>query len=212
MATLEQELENTALALDIPDEQFRRVHGLLEQLKARDAPTRDHSIRVGLLGVKVAQYIPDASPNLMFYSGTLHDIGKIKVDPRSLKKTHDFGPKDMKEVKKHVMFSYEILKNIYPCSAEVVVRHHLPNGYPEELPELSIQVCQTTRAMIYSHARLLSLVDSYDAASTRKNNKHGEECNLLTPKEVRQIMISENQDQVQLIEELYDVHIFGQQD
>ncbi|MFA5259163.1 MAG: HD domain-containing protein [Candidatus Pacearchaeota archaeon] len=183
----------------------------LELIRKRDEETWEHSVRVGLLGAEVAQFTNIIEPKGLFYPGLLHDVGKTLVNPASLKKKKDFGPKDMEELKKHVMYGYRMLRGIHDFSARVLLFHHYfqENGYPHAIPSEEIDLSKGTDALILYCGRLLSLVDFYDAASNRKNEKFTKDISEAPSHEkVKQTMLKFNFDQKYLIERLYSQGIF----
>jgi response regulator RpfG family c-di-GMP phosphodiesterase len=214
MATLETQLDNEFNLLGIDEKNRISVCSFLALIRLKDKPTYMHSIRVGLLGSKIARENPSMDPRALFFPGLLHDIGKITVDPSVLKKTKDFGEADMEKMRSHCVSSYQILRGVHDFSAEVALRHHYfqKNGYPKDLPELHTSFSRATETLINYYARILALADSYDAASSRANNKFGNECRYLTSEEVRNFMFRENPDQKRLLEHLYNKHIFGDRD
>jgi len=69
-------------------------------------------------------------------AGTLHDIGKIIMEPKILNKKSKLTEQEWEEVKKHSSTSYQLLKSVdkYTQIAEAVLYHHERidgNGYPE---------------------------------------------------------------------------------
>jgi len=207
---LEEKLQQVYLDLKIDDKNIGSLNACLGIIKGRDVPTYEHCVRVGLKGRDVGDFI-NQEPKILFYSGLLHDIGKILTNQGSLKKNTGFNSKDMKELKKHPKEGYVILKEIHGFSAEVLLRHHLfqEKPYPEILPDLPEEFSKSTRVMIDYFSRLLALIDFYDALTTRKNDKFEKgKIRLPTKKESKQIIIEKNRDQEYFINRLYNEGIF----
>ncbi len=207
---LERRLQERFNELGVNKENQDSVYSLLNPLKKKDIATYNHSIRVGLLGSQIARHMHLDEKALLF-PGCLHDIGKEMVDPDLLKKTEGFDKKDMQKMKKHPEYSYMILKGIHDFSAEVALRHHIwqEKGYPGRFPKYGRTYSTNTRLMINFFARLLSLADFYDSASSRINDKFGEK-RKLSPEEVKNMILVSNPDQKGLIEDLYVNGIFGE--
>ena len=83
----------------------------------------------------------------LFYAGALHDIGKALTDPNVLKKIDGFTVQDMKEMKKHVEYSYRLLRGFYEYTAEIVRLHHYfqENGYGVRMPASKIPFSKNTK-------------------------------------------------------------------
>jgi HD-GYP domain-containing protein (c-di-GMP phosphodiesterase class II) len=97
----------------------------------------------------------------VYFSGLLHDVGKIGIPDAIITKPDRLTPEEYDEIKRHpeigarILEPVEFLRNIVPC-----VRHHhewfdgSDRGYPERLmalsiplPALIIVVADTTEAM-----------------------------------------------------------------
>jgi len=211
MRTLEEQLENEFLDLGISRKDRGSIKAPLIILRNKDIPTYEHSIRVGIISAEIARHM-HLDPKVMFYAGVLHDIGKFLVPPEVLKKTEGFNEEDMKKIKKHPEYTYQVLRGIHEFSAEIALRHHRyqEKGYPKKLPKSNIPFSPNTKLMIDFFARILSLADFYDAISSRVNDKFGEK-RKLTPEEVKSIILMKNPDQKYLINDLYADGIFGEQ-
>jgi HD-GYP domain-containing protein (c-di-GMP phosphodiesterase class II) len=211
MTTLDQKLEKSFENLKISEDQRGSLRLYLGLLYKKDIPTWEHSVRVGLKGVEVADYTHIVDPKAMFYSGLLHDIGKCLTDDNSLKKTEDFDRRDMAELKKHPLDGYRLLKGIHDFAAEILVRHHAfakDGGYPKRIPAPAIDFCKGTEANIMYYARILSLIDFYDAMMNRENDKFGKMPRVPTREEGKEIILKVNSDQNYLLNQLYNAEIF----
>lgn len=208
MVTLEEQLSAAFVELIISQNNQDAINSYLTLLRLKDTDTYEHSIRVGLLGTKVATHM-HLEPKALFFAGLMHDIGKVMVDEHLLRKNGAFSKKDRQAMKNHVKYGYELLKDVYPFSAEIALRHHRhqEKGYPKRLPKPCINFSYNTRMMIEFFARILSLVDFYDALTTRADNEAGKKLNY---DEAKAIMLMKNLDQKHLIEDLYNNQIFGE--
>ena len=210
MDNSEEQLEGMFIELRINKTNQDSVMNHLNILKRKDKDSYEHSIRTGILLTKIAKHM-HLNKKASFYSGTLHDIGKILIDPEILKKTENFTEKDMKEMKKHPMYTYQILRGVHEYSAVIALRHHKfqENAYPKIVPNFKIPFSKNSEVWINTYARLLCLADSYDAMTTRINDKFGEK-RKLTQNEVKSILLEKNKDIGYLIEDFYDNKIFGE--
>ena len=209
MMSLDEELEGALAEQGVSAENRASVARYLGLLREKDRGTYEHSIRVGLLGARIARHI-HLDPKVFLFAGALHDIGKIRIDTNLLNKTEGFSEADMEEMRKHPEYSHELLKGIHEFSAEIAVRHHRyqEGRYPAALHELRVPFSENTKLMVEYYARLLSLVDFYDAITTRVNDLLGEK-RALAPDEVKAIMLMKHPDQRGLISALYVNGILG---
>ena len=91
----------------------------------------------------------------------LHDIGKIRVDLSILKKPGKLNEKEWEEIKKHPETGYRIAQSVSELRniSELILCHHERwdgTGYPQGLKEANIPL----------QARIISVVDSYDAMTS----------------------------------------------
>jgi diguanylate cyclase (GGDEF)-like protein/PAS domain S-box-containing protein len=89
---------------------------------------------------------------------TLHDIGKISIDSKLLKKNSPLTESEWAEIKKHPEVGYRIAQTVPELRkiAEYILCHHERwdgNGYPQGLKGEEIPLL----------ARILAIVDAYDA-------------------------------------------------
>jgi len=211
MELLETRLEEKFEEFKLVDEQRKSLMLYLGLVRNRDEETWEHSVRVGLKGAEVAEFTHIIEPKGLFYPGLLHDVGKALVNPKSLKKKKDFGEKDMKELRRHVMYGYRMLRGIHDFSARVLLFHHYfqERGYPKVVPLPEIDFSKGTNALAFYCGRLLSVIDFYDAASNRRNEKFVPGNTELPDREqIRQSLLRFNKDQTYLIGQLYEAGIF----
>ena len=90
---LEEQLESAYNELGIEPQNRERINVFLSLIKQRDPETYAHSIRVGLRARKIAQYM-HIDEKALFYTGTLHDVGKSLIGSEILRKTEGFNEKD----------------------------------------------------------------------------------------------------------------------
>ena len=97
-------------------------------------------------------------------AGLLHDIGKTRIDKNIIMKSSDIDAADARILKKHSIYSYEILTEIpgvQDSVKEAVYGHHEKlngSGYPRGL----------SGDQISQFARILSICDIYDAMMANK--------------------------------------------
>ena len=199
--TEEKDLEQAFFDLPVSPAHQLNIRAYLEILKIKHRPTYEHSIRVGVLCMQAAQVL-GLNSRALFWGGTLHDIGKALVDLRVLQKTSDFSPQDYVAVRPHVIFGHRLLQGVHPYTAELVVRHHRfqPCPYPKRLPKPAIPWPKRVLGNIERQARLLSLVDFYDALTHRRNAKFVG--GAKTAEELQMIFYDSNPDMSAQIDQL----------
>jgi len=201
---LKRRIKQNLEILTIFREAYQRLGGYLEVLKKHDFETYLHNLRVSLIGTKAALFL-SLDPKPILYAGLAHDLGKIGVNPELLRKTGEFTKEDRGEIKKHPLMGYLMLKERFPFSAEILLRHHRfqEDPYPDYLPDNQYSLDEI--ALIEEYARLLALADFCDALASRKNQRFGE---IKNRKELQRVMIEHNPDQELLIKELFLQGVF----
>ncbi len=88
----------------------------------------------------------------------LHDVGNIRIPPKLLLSTTELTPSEYAEIKRHTEIGFHMLKKtgIPLLAATCALQHHERldgSGYPHNLKG----------AEIHEYARLVGMLDSYDA-------------------------------------------------
>ncbi|MBI2462980.1 MAG: HD domain-containing protein [Candidatus Spechtbacteria bacterium] len=155
--------------LSVNAEHALQLDRLVEELREHDSATVYHCLRVATLAYEVGVEL-NLSPAALFYAGLLHDFGKLSVPRKVLAKSGiAFSSDDFQLVKGHPLYGYQFLKDRYPFSAEILLRHHYfqRNRYPDPLPMLDTKYSAAETMLIERCAQILALVDFYDAFRTR---------------------------------------------
>ncbi|WP_156802681.1 HD domain-containing phosphohydrolase [Coprothermobacter platensis] len=147
---------------------------LVKALEFRDPSTAGHSERVAKIASDFASFIGYTGSNVedIYWAGILHDIGKVGVADYVLKKPGSLTPEEYIEMKKHPVFSEEILSQSDTLKkyAKWVGAHHERwdgNGYPRGLSGEEIPI----------EGRILALADAFDAMSTDRPYRKGKSLN-----------------------------------
>jgi len=133
-------------------------------IDAKDEYTKDHSYRVACYAVAIARELGWKKKDVegIYVAGLLHDIGKIIIDTRLIKKGERLTSVEIDQIKKHPQISYSILSKIkFPWkNIEHFVRHHHERpdgkGYPDSLMEADLSEGE----------KILALADAFDAMTT----------------------------------------------
>lgn len=201
---LERKLNEAFVLLNISPVQRLSLKTYLNLIELKDEATYCHCIRVALYGVRIAELL-DLDQKAIFYSGLLHDVGKVLIDKELLTKIGNFSEADYREMKKHSLYGYYLLKGAHDFSAEVILRHHrsASGGYPKRFPRPKIAFSPETKAAIDCYAQILAIIDFYDAAITRKNGK-------FNGKSARALLNRHFPEEIAMIDLCYKEGIFGE--
>jgi putative nucleotidyltransferase with HDIG domain len=156
------------------DSVFRNQDALLciSRIREKDAYLLEHSVNVSILMTIFAKQMKfdDDLIQQLATGALLHDIGKILVPDSILNKPGKLTAEEFAEMRRHVVYSKEILDKIpglSPISIDVAAVHHERldgKGYPHGLAESQISV----------YGRMISIVDTYDAITAQRCYKEGQ--------------------------------------
>ncbi|MGV8154368.1 MAG: HD-GYP domain-containing protein [Alkaliphilus sp.] len=140
------------------------VFQLMQRMEGLDDITYAHSYNVTLISYSIGQWVKLSKKQLedLTMASMLLDIGKMKVDSKILNKTEDFTNDDLVECKKHVVYSYEAVKNYDFVSQDIkqaILTHHERmdgSGYPLAIKGDKIPL----------FARIIAIADIYSALTS----------------------------------------------
>jgi len=164
-------LENQKLNKDIRKAQEEIIYRLSFVTRYKDPETQNHIIRVGLYCSVLAKALgwSRKKVELIRLAAPMHDIGKVGIPDRILLKPTTLDDEEWSVMKKHTEYGHKILKGstskLMKIAALVALEHHEKwngKGYPmgKKREEISI------------YARMLSLVDVFDALSSKRHYKN----------------------------------------
>ncbi|QDU80828.1 Cyclic di-GMP phosphodiesterase response regulator RpfG [Polystyrenella longa] len=146
------------------------VQSLVSTLDAKDPYTRGHSERVALIARRIAEELGWSNDELenIYLSGLLHDLGKIGVDDRVLRKEGPLDKEEFAQIQQHPMIGFSILKRLKNLQQVLpgIRSHHESfdgRGYPDGLKGDDIPIM----------ARILAVADSYDAMGSDRPYRSG---------------------------------------
>jgi HD-GYP domain-containing protein (c-di-GMP phosphodiesterase class II) len=164
--SIEKSVDKLKLAAKENQELFiNSVRTLAAAIDAKDPYTRGHSERVARYAVVLARHM-DLSPEevrVVRLSALLHDVGKIGIDDRILRKPTALTSEEFEIMKTHpakgalIMGQIPQLKNVIPG----IKYHHekwAGGGYPEGLTGKGIPLI----------ARVVAVADTFDAMTTTR--------------------------------------------
>ncbi|MBU1262895.1 GAF domain-containing protein [bacterium] len=163
-------LENASLYKDLEELFFSTVSTLVATIDAKDPYTHGHSQRVMEYSVAVAEELGQSKEEIkgVKLSSLLHDIGKIGVDEKILRKTGRLTDDEFSVIKTHPGLGADIVSHIKQLMAvSPGIRHHHERydgqGYPAGL----------AANMIPLSARIIAVADTYDAMTSDRPYRQG---------------------------------------
>jgi HD-GYP domain-containing protein (c-di-GMP phosphodiesterase class II) len=162
-------IENGKLFNDLKELFVGSLKALTSSIDAKDQYTRGHSERVAVISRWIAERMTEPAPlddeeiHRIYLAGLLHDIGKIGIDERVLRKAGKLTPEEMECIKRHPVIGANILRGIKQMRDIVpgVLCHHERmdgKGYPNGL----------TGADIPLSGKIVGLADSFDAMTSKR--------------------------------------------
>jgi diguanylate cyclase (GGDEF)-like protein len=140
------------------------VLALAEVIDGREHGSTEHSQRVGRYAAAIAEALglPDDVIELVRFGGIVHDIGKIGVPDKILRKPGWLTDDEWDEVQRHPEIAARILRgaNFEDVSGWVHAHHERPDGsgYPRGLAGGEIPL----------EARILAVADAYEAMRSHR--------------------------------------------
>ena len=139
------------------------VKALAAAIDGKDPYTRGHSERVSRFSMAIAQRLglPDEEIEKIRISALLHDVGKISIDDKILKKPAALTDEEYEIMKGHPQKGYKIMSQI-PAMKEFLpgmyMHHEMVNGmgYPQGLKGDEIPLM----------GKIVAVADTFDAMTT----------------------------------------------
>ncbi|MFJ5873279.1 HD-GYP domain-containing protein [Streptomyces sp. NPDC093088] len=142
------------------------IRALVQAVDIKDRYTRGHSERVGHASVLIARELGMSGDRLdaVRFAGILHDVGKLGVPTRVLRKDGPLTPEERRVIELHPEYGHEIVRGIgFLGEARAAILHHHErmdgSGYPyglrgEQIPEF---------------ARMVAVADAFDAMTSNRS-------------------------------------------
>lgn len=144
------------------------VLSLIRTLELYDKFTSGHSEQVARLSLKIGEMMRLDEKQLfnLYWSGIVHDIGKIGVDYKIVNKPTRLTDEEYQEMKKHVEYGYQVLSksNDLQEIAKLVRHHHEwwdGSGYPDGLKGKEIPL----------ESQILAVADAISTMATSRPYK-----------------------------------------
>ncbi len=163
-----ESLQEKTRALE--DSYFASIEALARAIDARDRYTFGHSARVAAISLEIASAygLPRAQTEALRRGALLHDIGKIGVEDRILRKPGPLNDQELDAMRQHPLIGHQMLSGLsfLRPSLPSVLHHHERwdgTGYPAGLKD----------EIIPPEVRILALADSLDAMTSDRPYRKG---------------------------------------
>lgn len=117
------------------------LEGLVSAVDAKDSYTREHSDDVTRLALLLAETLGLGSEQqrALAIAGPIHDVGKVAVPDRILRKPGKLTGEEYEAIKRHVSYGVALIEGVLhdPLVVDAVAHHHERwdgHGYPHGLP------------------------------------------------------------------------------
>lgn len=142
------------------------IRALVQAVDIKDRYTRGHSERVGRASALIARELgmDDERTEALRFAGILHDVGKLGVPTRLLRKEGPLTPEERRVIELHPEYGHEMVRGIgFLEEARAAILHHHErldgSGYPYGL----------VGAEIPEFARVVAVADAFDAMTSTRS-------------------------------------------
>ncbi|MBA2944435.1 HD-GYP domain-containing protein [Streptomyces himalayensis] len=142
------------------------IRALVQAVDIKDEYTRGHSERVGQASMMIARELgmDDERVEVLRFAGILHDVGKLGVPTRLLRKDGPLTPQERRIIELHPEYGHEMVRGIgFLGEARTAILHHHErldgSGYPYGLVGHQIPEC----------ARVVAVADAFDAMTSTRS-------------------------------------------
>lgn len=142
------------------------IRALVQAVDIKDRYTRGHSERVGQASAMIARELGMGEERLevVRIAGILHDVGKLGVPTRLLRKDGPLSPEERRIIELHPEYGHEMVRGIgFLGEARSAILHHHErvdgSGYPYGLTGEQIPVL----------ARVVAVADAFDAMTSTRS-------------------------------------------
>jgi putative nucleotidyltransferase with HDIG domain len=161
-------LEEKTAALE--ETTFASMEALARAIDARDPSTFGHSARVAAVSIEIADeiHLPVKERESLRRAALLHDIGKIGVEDRILRKPGPLTDAEMGEMREHSRIGHDMLEGLrfLRPSLPGILHHHERwdgGGYPSGLAGTAIPLL----------VRIIAVADVFDALTSDRPYRDG---------------------------------------
>jgi hypothetical protein len=150
-------------------QQLEVLRDLSSAIEAKDPYTHGHSQRVERHSYRTALAMGLSVSDIedLRKAAALHDVGKVRVPDRVLRKPEDLTIEERRLVEDHVLVGAWMVSRVGSAQVVEAVRHHHERwdglGYPDGLAGTDIPL----------FARVIAVADSYDAMTSTRPYRAG---------------------------------------
>ena len=166
-------IDNGRLFTDLKELFIGSLKALTSSIDAKDKYTRGHSERVAFISRWIAERLSEQEPleeeqiHKIYLAGLLHDIGKMGIDERVLRKEGKLTDEEFRHIRSHPSIGADILSGIKQMKDIVpgVLCHHERadgKGYPAGITGDNVPLV----------GKIIALADSFDAMTSRRTYRH----------------------------------------
>lgn len=156
-------IENAQLYEELQDYFADTIGALVAAVEAKDTYTYGHSARVTRYSLLIADQLGlnSVEQRRLEYLALLHDVGKIGIDEKILRKASQLDEKEWAIIRNHTSIGGSIIRPIkFLPKGDRVIRHHHErfdgHGYPDGLSGEDIPL----------FSRIIAVADAFDAMTT----------------------------------------------
>ncbi|MGW7268336.1 HD-GYP domain-containing protein [Streptomyces sp. NPDC054842] len=142
------------------------IRALVQAVDIKDGYTRGHSERVGQASMMIARELGMDAERVegLRFAGILHDVGKLGVPTRLLRKDGPLTPQERRIIELHPEYGHEMVRGIgFLGEARSAILHHHErldgSGYPYGLAGRQIP----------EFARVVAVADAFDAMTSTRS-------------------------------------------
>ncbi|WP_405821974.1 HD-GYP domain-containing protein [Streptomyces sp. NBC_01390] len=142
------------------------IRALVQAVDIKDGYTRGHSERVGQASMVIARELgmDEERVEVLRFAGILHDVGKLGVPTRLLRKDGPLTPEERRVIELHPEYGHEMVRGIgFLGEARSAILHHHErldgSGYPYGL----------VGSQIPEFARVVAVADAFDAMTSTRS-------------------------------------------
>jgi HD-GYP domain-containing protein (c-di-GMP phosphodiesterase class II) len=150
-------------------ESLKMLKELAHKIERKDAgETEDHCRRTRerCLAMAKTLSLSQQQLHLLDYAAYFHDIGKIKVPPRILKKPGALTEAEWNVIRRHPSYGRKLLEHSFIKDAGIIIEQHHErldgSGYPLGLTGDAIAI----------EASIIAVADAYDAMTSNRPYRH----------------------------------------
>lgn len=140
------------------------IKALAQAVEAKDPYGKGHSIRVSYYSKEIAQKLGFGPEEIEVVESAayLHDIGKVKIPKKILKKKGRLSKQEYQEVKNHPQVGAKILKSSASTKVVTLIKEHHERpdgqGYPDGKKDNPTSL----------GAKIIAVADAFDAMTTNR--------------------------------------------